>query len=99
MCALCYFCYRRKLKQRLTAPALLIQEVSNSISKSFSKKGQKSMSFHCQTHLFSYEELVDATNGFDRSEELGDGGYGRVYKGNDPCLSLATTIYINVDLS
>ncbi|KAG6529167.1 LEAF RUST 10 DISEASE-RESISTANCE LOCUS RECEPTOR-LIKE PROTEIN KINASE-like 1.2 [Zingiber officinale] len=36
---------------------------------------------HFQTHVFSYDELVEATDCFDSSRELGDGGFGIVYKG------------------
>ncbi|XP_078148073.1 U-box domain-containing protein 33-like isoform X2 [Carex rostrata] len=31
---------------------------------------------------FSYEELQDATNGFDNSFKIGEGGYGSVFKGS-----------------
>ncbi len=33
------------------------------------------------TRVFSYEELVEATDNFNPSKELGDGGFGTVYYG------------------
>lgn len=36
--------------------------------------------------VFDYTELEEATGNFDRSRELGDGGFGTVYYGKTPFL-------------
>ncbi|KAJ7975763.1 Wall-associated receptor kinase [Quillaja saponaria] len=47
-----------------------------------SKAEPEKQSFYFGAQVFSYSELVEATNNFDRSRELGDGGFGAVYYGN-----------------
>ncbi|KAI7757308.1 hypothetical protein M8C21_031436, partial [Ambrosia artemisiifolia] len=41
------------------------------------------ISFSFGVSVFSYEELEDATQNFDPSHELGDGGFGAVYYGEN----------------
>ncbi|XP_055805938.1 LEAF RUST 10 DISEASE-RESISTANCE LOCUS RECEPTOR-LIKE PROTEIN KINASE-like 1.4 [Solanum dulcamara] len=48
-------------------------------SKSEADYGRGSSYFGA--HVFSFDELEEATNNFDQSKELGDGGFGVVYYG------------------
>jgi len=35
-------------------------------------------------HHFTMEELMKATNGFDQANEIGEGGFGKVFVGKFP---------------
>ncbi|CAA7402032.1 unnamed protein product [Spirodela intermedia] len=76
---ICFLFFRRKnRKWRSHSSDLLFR--SGSLEPSL-KKNPESGSLQCGTQYFRYEELHEATNGFNPSSELGDGGFGTVYKG------------------
>ncbi|KAL9354986.1 hypothetical protein Peur_052956 [Populus x canadensis] len=64
---------------------------SLAISKSDLDKG----STYLGVRVFSYNELEEATNCFDSSKELGDGGFGTVYYGvlRDGCVVAVKRLY------
>ncbi|KAL8248484.1 hypothetical protein R6Q59_005352, partial [Mikania micrantha] len=51
-------------------------------SKNKSPKHEDTSILSCGVSIFSYEELEDATQNFDPSHELGDGGFGAVFYEN-----------------
>ncbi|XP_020572349.1 LEAF RUST 10 DISEASE-RESISTANCE LOCUS RECEPTOR-LIKE PROTEIN KINASE-like 1.2 [Phalaenopsis equestris] len=76
-CLLCFLLYRRKKKKQFAKSNLFDRNTSLMMSKFECEQGSSLTS-----PIFSYDELHEATNGFDASNELGDGGFGTVYKGN-----------------
>ncbi|KAE8794903.1 putative serine/threonine-protein kinase [Hordeum vulgare] len=78
------FLYIRKRRQYKMTSSSRLLKYSNSGGTPRSRGGSdlESDSVHnLQTHHFAYEELEEATGGFCDTRELGDGGFGTVYKG------------------
>ncbi|CAF2050283.1 LEAF RUST 10 DISEASE-RESISTANCE LOCUS RECEPTOR-LIKE PROTEIN KINASE-like 1.2 [Brassica rapa] len=79
--SLAWFVYHRRItKIYRTSSALLPRNPSDQFSKP-SSDVEKAEELLAGVRLFSYEELEEATNSFDPSKELGDGGFGTVYYG------------------
>ncbi|KAH0449702.1 hypothetical protein IEQ34_020394 [Dendrobium chrysotoxum] len=86
-CILCFVHVRRQ-RRRDQQPKLnhsssssLLYYQSSNISPQFSEKDSELARYQYQTHIFSYDELFEATNSFDTAMEIGDGGFCTVYKG------------------
>ncbi|PON38956.1 Wall-associated receptor kinase [Parasponia andersonii] len=79
MSVICFF-YQCRNRKKYAPSSLLFRNISSEISSGKGKDVEKGSTF-LGVHLFSYEELVEATKNFDSSKELGDGGFGTVYYG------------------
>ncbi|XP_058091440.1 LEAF RUST 10 DISEASE-RESISTANCE LOCUS RECEPTOR-LIKE PROTEIN KINASE-like 1.1 isoform X2 [Magnolia sinica] len=76
--ALLVFLLFRRIRNK-NRPSISSNLLSRSISSDPYSKSELEKGI--QTQFFEYKELEEATNNFDPSKELGDGGFGTVYHG------------------
>jgi serine/threonine protein kinase len=78
-----YIRKRREYKTTSSSRLLKYTACGGTPCSKWSSRDMESGSVHdLQTHHFAYEELEDATDGFSDEREIGDGGFGTVYKGH-----------------
>ncbi|XP_015882800.3 LEAF RUST 10 DISEASE-RESISTANCE LOCUS RECEPTOR-LIKE PROTEIN KINASE-like 1.2 isoform X2 [Ziziphus jujuba] len=74
-----FFIYLRHIRKR-NAPIYVKSRDISSDTFSSVKDVENRSTYH-GVHIFDYDELLKATDNFDSSKELGDGGFGTVYFG------------------
>lgn len=70
-----------KTKELPAPPSSTIPSVTIHSYYASSQSDLEKGSMYFGVQVFTYEELEEATDNFDSSKELGDGGFGRVYYG------------------
>ncbi|KAK6795749.1 hypothetical protein RDI58_009204 [Solanum bulbocastanum] len=73
-----FFLYHRRQKKSHAGSSLISRSI---LSYPSATMDPEKSSHYLGVHVFDYNELEEATNSFDSSKELGEGGFGTVYKG------------------
>lgn len=90
----CFFPFKSKSKQTESKSAPELRNSSDSLTSALERGTKSSSSLPSPKSIpelykekeqnliaFPFQELRDSTNGFSRSQKVGEGGFGSVYKG------------------
>lgn len=80
-----FFIFRARKKSRKSQPAVSHPDYFQIENGGSTRSLSQSWEAPGGVHHFSIKEIIKATNRFDKANEIGEGGFGKVFVGKFPC--------------
>ncbi|KAK9091767.1 hypothetical protein Sjap_024944 [Stephania japonica] len=96
----CVVLFLHQRRKRINSTSAGSNSWTNSSDCSSLKQDVERGSMSLLAPIFTYNELEEATNNFDPSEEIGDGGFGAVYHGEllISCVPFINSLIASLDM-